>query len=221
MGHARFAELMRTPDGPPLDDAALAIAAALRPDADLASARAELDELAATCPGPSGAAVAEHLVTNGFEGDTESYHDWRNSCLDLVLDRRRGIPISLSVLMLEVGRRAGAELVGIGMPAHFLVGEPATGRYFDLFHGAAPLDAAAARAVFANVTAGQTPWNDRFLSETTPRAIVIRMLNNLAAGFRARGDSVRFAIVMSLRADIDELADAEHDAITAATAMFN
>lgn len=212
---------MRAPGGPPLDLAALAIAGALRSDADITGAMTTLDELAATCPEPSGAAIAEHLVDAGFRGDTVSYRDWRNSCLDLVLERKRGIPITLSVVAMEVGRRMGVELVGVGMPAHFLVGDAATGRYFDLFHGATALDADAARAVFAAVTAGQTPWNDRFLSEVDARAIVIRMLNNLASGFRSSGDAVRLGIVMSLRAEVDELADAEHDAIIAATAMFN
>jgi regulator of sirC expression with transglutaminase-like and TPR domain len=58
----------------------------------------------------------------GFRGNADDYYDPRNSCLNDVLDRRLGIPITLSVLVMEVGRRVGLEIQGIGLPGHFCVG---------------------------------------------------------------------------------------------------
>ena len=81
-----------------------------------------LDDLAMGCPTPTLDGVCEHLFgVVGFQGDTEDYKHPRNSLLDVVLDRRRGIPITLSVVVMEVGRRLGLDLAGVGMPGHFLV----------------------------------------------------------------------------------------------------
>lgn len=77
------------------------------------------------------------------------------------------------------------------------------------------------RALFATVTGGGVRWEDRFLDPTPNRAIVIRMLNNLTAGFGRSGDALRLGVTMRLRGSIDELAETERDAIDAATALFN
>ena len=89
-----------------------------------------------------------------FAGDRSTYTDWRNSCLDHVLETGRGIPITLSVLLIEVARRRGVELVGIGMPAHFLVGDPTDPEWFvDPFHGGRTLDRAGCEALLRDLTA--------------------------------------------------------------------
>ena len=72
-------------------------------------------------PPPPTVSLGTCSTTSGSAATADAYYDWRNSCLDRVLDTRVGIPISLSVLMIEVARRVGVPLVGIGMPAHFLV----------------------------------------------------------------------------------------------------
>jgi regulator of sirC expression with transglutaminase-like and TPR domain len=224
MGPARFRRLVAgDPSSIALDEASLAIAGALQPGLDELEWMAALDLIAGECPSPTPGSIAAHLFDDlGFAGTREAYYDWRNSCLDRVIATRTGIPISLSVVMIEVGRRLGVRLVGIGMPAHFLVGvadDPEV--YFDPFDAGRRLDRDGARAVFETITRGQVPWNDHHLDPTPNHDIVVRMLNNLKVVFARRADRVRFAIVMQLRAAIAEVADAEADEIAAAVAVFN
>ena len=206
-----------------LDDASLLISAALQPGLDEIEWLAALDLLAGDCPTPTADGVARFLFdTVGFAGNESSYYDWRNSCLDRVIATRVGIPITLSVLMIEVARRVGVPLVGVGMPAHFLVGvadDPDA--FYDPFRGPDRLDRAGAVELFHRATGGGATWSDDFLAPTPHRDIVIRMLNNLRAVFARNADVVRLGIVMSLRAQVPELAALEHAEIIAATAPFN
>ncbi len=226
MGQAAFAALMA--DGGadvPLDEAALAISGALQPGLDLIEWLAALDLLAGDCPTPTAEGVSRYLFGSlGFRGDTERYGDWRNSALDHVISRRLGIPITLSVLMIEVGRRIGVSLVPVAMPAHVIVGVTGDGAgevFFDPFGGGQQLDREGARDLFATVTGARAAWREEYLAPTPPRQIVIRMLNNLKATAASRRDSVRLGIVMQLRSAIPELAPLEEKEILAATAVFN
>jgi regulator of sirC expression with transglutaminase-like and TPR domain len=182
-----------------------------------------LDELADGVEDRSADGVADHLFATGhFAGNRTAYYDWHNSCLDRVIATRAGIPISLSVLMIEVARRVGVDLFGVGMPAHFLVGSVRhPERYFDPFHHGRRLDRAGARSLFDQVTDGQVSWDDRFLDPTPNRDIVIRMLNNLKGVFIGRSDTVRLAIVMDLRSTVPELAELEAAEIATTSAIFN
>ena len=185
----RFTELVRRPDAEiPLDEAALLIAAHDHP-VDVDAERAGLDDLAANLgPDPDAAAVASLLFGDlGFAGNTVDYADPRNSYLDMVRERRLGIPITLSVLMLEVGRRAGLELSGVGMPGHFLVGA-GPGVFYDPFHGGARLDADGCREQFV-ATRGDAPFRPEYLEPVTTAAIVSRMLANLVHTFVQRDPS--------------------------------
>jgi regulator of sirC expression with transglutaminase-like and TPR domain len=223
MSTSRFATMMAVGGDVILDEAALLVAAALRPELDEIEWLAALDRLAGDCPTPTAKGVARYLFdTLGFTGNESSYYDWQNSCLDRVIATRVGIPITLSVLMIEVARRVGVPLVGVGMPAHFVVGvADDADAFYDPFHGPDRLDRSAAVALFHRVTGGGATWNDDFLAATSHRDIVIRMLNNLRAVFVRRSDVVRLGIVMTLRAQVPELAAAEHSEIIAATAPFN
>jgi regulator of sirC expression with transglutaminase-like and TPR domain len=223
MSRARFAELMAgDPATVPLDEASLTISAALQPQLDEIEWLAALDLIAGECPTPTPDGVARHLFDGlGFTGNREAYYDWRNSCLDRVIAGRTGIPISLSILMIEVGRRVGVKLVGVGMPAHFLVRVADQDVFFDPFGGGRRLDAAGARALFEEITRSQVPWSDSFLEPTHNRDIVIRMLNNMKGVFAGRFDDVRLAMVMQLRSEVAELAAAEREEIAAAIAVFN
>ncbi|NND74473.1 MAG: hypothetical protein HKN44_05655 [Ilumatobacter sp.] len=224
MGPGRFAELMAGGvDSVPLDEASLAMAGALQAGLDEIEWLAALDLIAGECPTPTADGISRHLFDDlGFTGNKSAYYDWRNSCIDRVIATRTGIPISLSVLMIEVARRLGVKLVGVGMPAHFLVrAADDEDTFFDPFHGGRQLDRAAARDLFCEVTRGQAPWRDAYLEPTTNRAIVIRMLNNLKAVFARRSDEVRYAMVMQLRAQLPELAEAEAAEIADAGAVFN
>jgi len=210
-------------DDVPLDEAALLISAALQPALDLIEWMAALDMLAGECPTPTALGVGRHLFDDEhFVGNRGAYYDWRNSCLDRVIATRTGIPISLSVLMIEVARRVGVKLVGVGMPTHFLVGvadDPAV--FFDPFAGGRPLSRAQARALFEDLTRGQVPWDEAFLDPTPNRDIVIRMLNNLKSVFVGRSDAIRLGIVMGLRGVVPELAESEDAEIIMASAIFN
>ena len=224
MGQARFCELLAADaSSPGLDEISLAIAAALQPGLDDIEWLSALDLIAAGCGEPTPEGVAEHLFGElGFAGNRQAYYDWRNSCLDRVIATRTGIPISLSILMIEVGRRLDVGLVGVGMPSHFLVGvEDDSEVFFDPFDGGRSLDRGGARSLFETITRGQAPWSDAHLEPTPNREIAIRMLNNLKVVFARRADRVRFAIVMQLRSCIDELERAEAAEIAGATAVFN
>jgi regulator of sirC expression with transglutaminase-like and TPR domain len=207
----------------PLDEAALLISAAIQSGLDVDHWLGRLDELADGVEDRSAEGVAHHLFTTGhFAGNRTAYYDWHNSCLDRVIATRAGIPISLSVLMIEVARRVEVDLCGVGMPAHFLVRSAGDSElFFDPFHQGRRLDRAGARSLFEQVTGGQVAWDDRFLDPTPNRDIVIRMLNNLKGVFTGRSDAVRLAIVMGLRSAVDELAELEAAEITAASAIFN
>lgn len=222
MSVARFAQVVNAAEVH-LDEACLAMSSAIQRPLDEIEWLAALDLLAGECPTPTPEGVARYLFGElGFRGNTDAYYDWRNSCLDRVIDTRVGIPISLSVLMIEVARRLGVHLVGVGMPAHFLV-RTADGpaRFFDPFSGGTELDADEARELFERVTRGQVPWRDSFLQPTFALPIVVRMLNNLRAIFQGRSDELKLALVMQMRSQIPTLADSERDEIQWATAVFN
>jgi regulator of sirC expression with transglutaminase-like and TPR domain len=220
----RFAELMADEDeSPDLYEASLVLSGVLQSGLDEIEWLTALDVIAGDCPTATAEGVSRYLFDElGFGGNREAYYDWRNSCLDHVIGTRTGIPISLSVLMIEIARRVGVPLVGIGMPAHFLVRTADDdSAFFDPFDGGRQLDRDGARELFETITRGQSPWSESHLDPTPNRAIVIRMLNNLKGAFARRSDEVRFAMIMQLRATVPELAVLEADEFTSANAIFN
>jgi regulator of sirC expression with transglutaminase-like and TPR domain len=195
-----FEELAASPDAT-IDLLALAMAAEFR-DVDVPTAMASLDTLGAdlsaaarrTGSSPEEVAgVCQEVLggVHGFEGDRAHYDDPRNSMLDVVLERRRGLPILLSVVYVEAARRAGIALSGVGLPGHFVVG------YFggvqptllDPFDGGRPISVEGASGAVR-------PW--------LPDEIAMRMLNNLVSSYTRRGDlthAIRAAeLRLSLRA---------------------
>jgi len=134
--------------------------------------------------------VCNHYLfrTLGFRGNRQDYYDPDNSYLNRVLDRRLGIPISLSVLYLLLARRLRVPLVGINMPAHFLLKfqSPTTNFFFDPFHEGELLDEADCRELCKRL--GVT-FNPVFLTPTTPQIILLRMCNNLQAIYADREPS--------------------------------
>jgi len=175
----RFTELLQREESDvPLDEACFLIAAHAHPDVDVVARRAQLDALAASLDASNGAELASALFDDlGFAGNTIDYSDPENSYLDAVLDRRLGIPITLSVLMIEVGRRRDIDVRGVGMPGHFLVvvGE---GEWYDPFHGGRALDYDGCVARFAELQ-DRAAFLPTFLAPVGPIAILDRMLANL------------------------------------------
>lgn len=179
---------MARPDAEiPLDEAAALIGAHAAPGIDVGHQLARLDDLAGTCPAPTLDGLCRHLFDDlGFAGNRDDYLDPRNSYLHEVLDRRTGIPISLSVVTLEVGRRLGVPLAGVGMPSHFLVrhlAEPAA--FLDPFDGGVRLTEADCEAIFRTL-GGTGAWVPDYLDPVGPRAILTRMLANLQGIFMPR-----------------------------------
>ena len=187
----------------PLDVAALCIAAHAHPGIDIDAWGARLDELAERCPSADFDALRVHLFeTERFAGNLDHYDDPENSLLDSVIDRRLGIPITLSVLMISVGRRLGIDVRGVGMPGHFLVLDGARGDVWcDPFHAGARLDPAGCRRRFDLVYGGAMPFQPGFLAPTPPHAILARMLANLERGKLAT-DPVQRAWMCGLHLDI-------------------
>lgn len=180
---------------PRLDRLALGMAAELRKvDAD--SALAELDRLGAEVEAIGGAgagaevdALAEVLGDrHGFVGDREDYDHPDNSMLDIVLERRRGLPILLSVVYVEVARRAGIELAGVGLPGHYVVGHfgQAPPILLDPFGGGAELE--------ARTPIEPRPWRAH---ETA-----LRMLNNLVGSYLRRSDLTRAIRAAEMRLEL-------------------
>lgn len=201
----RFAEIVQRPETDlPLDEGALLIAAHAYPDLDVVAQLGRLDELAAGCATPSVEALRRHLFDDlGFAGDPHHYGDPRNSFLNDVMDRRVGIPISLSVLTMEVGRRLGLPLAGVGMPGHFLVRhEAGDGEILDPFGGGRLLDAADCVELFRNVHGPGPAFGPQMLATAGPRAILVRMLANLRQLYLAAGNATASGWVYRLRAEV-------------------
>ncbi|GAA3050514.1 hypothetical protein GCM10010464_13490 [Pseudonocardia yunnanensis] len=197
---ARFAELVGRPD-PPLDRAALALAAGADADLDTGRWLRELDRLAEGVTSLDGL-VDRLFVQEGFAGNVGDYHDPRNSLLHNVLERRLGIPITLAVVTIEVGRRAGIELEGVGMPGHFLVRAVDSQVLLDVFHGGVELDDAAAEALFRTASGAgpEVPFGPHLLASAATPSILLRMLENLRLVYRARRrpDDLEWVVRMRL-----------------------
>jgi regulator of sirC expression with transglutaminase-like and TPR domain len=197
-----------------LDEAALCIAAHAHPALDVDAWLGRIDELAARCDAPTFDAVREELfVHQGFTGDVQRYHDPENSFLDSVIERRLGIPITLSVLVIAVARRLGVRVHGVGMPGHFLVQLAGDDdRWCDPFHGGALLDLEGCRRRFDALFGGTRPFGRADLAPTPPRLVVARMLANLEHGPLAR-DPLQLAWMCELHLAIPGVPLAERVAV--------
>ena len=199
---ARFAALIAR-DPVPLDEAALAIAEEEYPRLDTQEVLLRLDVLAERvrrrAPAPGRSATTLHALRTvlfeeeGMTGNETDYGDPRNSFLNEVLERRRGIPISLCVVYMEVARRVGLPLQGVGFPGHFLAkyaSPSGTEIFVDAFNGGEMLSADECVARYRARTGGRD-LDRRHLAAVTPRQILARMLQNLKRTYLERKDDVR------------------------------
>jgi len=197
-----FAELIARREIP-LAEAALAIAEEEYPALSAEPYLRRIDALAARVEErlPQRRTGAEALSAvrrvlfdeDGFRGNEAHYYDPRNSFLNEVLDRRLGIPISLSVLFLSVAHRVGLAAEGVGLPGHFLVKLAAGGRevFLDAYrHGEVfPVEECAERWLAS--APGRGPFDPRWLEAVGARQILGRMLHNLKKIYAEASDDLR------------------------------
>ena len=185
--------------GPQIEDekidllrAALTIARTEYPDLNIESYVKRMDELARRAearigdfgdPKESIAALNHVLFAEaGLRGNREDYYDPRNSFLNDVLDRGFGIPITLALIYMEMGRRVGFPLFGVGMPGHFLLKHyDVDGRetLIDCFNGGDILSAEDCQRRLDQIYDGQMTLLPEFLFAVSRRQILTRVLNNL------------------------------------------
>ena len=128
----------------------------------------------------------------GFYGDADNYYDPRNSYLNQVLRRRSGIPITLALVYMEVGRRLRVPLLGVGMPGHFLVRHAEIDNLFvDPFNGGILLSPDECRQKLEEIAAGPFRWNDSLLAPVSNREMLARIIRNLKAIHLHEEDYVR------------------------------
>jgi regulator of sirC expression with transglutaminase-like and TPR domain len=186
-----FSELIGKPDGTvPIEVLALEIAKHANPDLCVARSLAELDQLADACPSPSVESICRFLFEEqGFAGNSANYYDPCNSLLDVVITSRRGIPITLSIVLIAVGSRLGVDLYGVGFPGHFLVGVgDRQDSFIDPFGGGQELDVVGVRNLFHRLHGADRAFGVEMLEPVGPRAIARRMLGNLDAIYAGRRD---------------------------------
>jgi regulator of sirC expression with transglutaminase-like and TPR domain len=202
-----FAHEVNQPDAEiNLARAALVMGRFEYPDLDVSGYLNKIDRLAESAGRVIQSAELPALMlaqflfdTLGFAGNARNYTDPRNSFLNEVLERRLGIPISLSVLFLEVAHRAGIHADGVGLPGHFIVRVVLdTGQviYLDPFHGGAVLSEEDCRERVRAITDGKLPFNEAFLNPVSARYILVRMLNNLKNFYAAANDFYRASKVV-------------------------
>ena len=204
----RFGELINGPAADRhLDLLCALVAATIDHTADVGSIIVRLDELAQGCPASFDGIVDTLFASGLFAGDGEEYHDPRNSLLHQVLARHTGMPITLSVVAIEVGKRLGVPIVGVGLPGHFVVRDQQSGTYADPFGHGVRYDEAGIIASWQRRMGTGTPFRRAMLRTTPARDIVLRILNNLRHSLIARDEPVLLARLVLLRAAFPELSD--------------
>jgi regulator of sirC expression with transglutaminase-like and TPR domain len=203
----RFAQLVSgSEEALDLAEAALLIAQEEQPQLDVSAYLHRLEEIAAAVrtrlpesPSPSDIVLNLniHLFREeGFRGNTSAYYDPANSFLNEVLDRKTGIPITLSVVYIEVARRVGLPLVGVGFPGHFLVKYtgPEGDVILDPFLGGITLDHQQLTHKLQTMYGEQNPLLDQIpqlLAPASKKDILVRMLRNLKGIYFQKNDFAR------------------------------
>jgi regulator of sirC expression with transglutaminase-like and TPR domain len=218
-GASALAKLVADPAAP-AEHAALLVAKDAYPALDVAHYLGVLDQWACDFEG----SWSRRLVTGGvmdpfaaaralgaflfnglgFEGNKDAYYDARNSYLNDVIDSRRGIPLTLAIVILALARRAGLVADGIAFPGHFLVRlGGASGCFIDPFLGARILSSVDLEILLKRALGPSAEVSREHLAVADTRGMVIRMLNNLRAIFERSGDFARGLVVCDRLVDLD------------------
>ncbi len=199
-----FERLVQVPEADvPLDEAALVIASDEYPELDVAFYLQQLDDMAETLrariddarnPHSTIAKLTAYLFDElNFRGNRAEYYDPRNSFLNDVIERRMGLPITLSVIVLAVARRLKLPIVGVGLPGHFLVkwGDEENEIVFDPFHSGEILSRSKIEQRVRESVNPTIPFQASWLDAVNSKYILIRMLSNLKSVFLQQQDIER------------------------------
>jgi regulator of sirC expression with transglutaminase-like and TPR domain len=191
------------PDGEiDIADAALQLARVDAPGADWLAARAHLSELARDAvrqaaevpqddlPAQAAALAALIVGRHRYQGDAENYEDLANANLIRVIERRRGLPVTLGVIWLHVARASGWAAHGVDFPGHFLVALAGHGEQVvvDVFGGGGTMDARGLRILIKQFEGGKAELRPGLLRPMGARAVLIRLQNNIKGRRLAAGD---------------------------------
>jgi regulator of sirC expression with transglutaminase-like and TPR domain len=207
----RLEDLLRQAD-PELDlaEAALLIAAQEYLDLDVRGYLVRLEEMGRALrarlddehrPERAVMALNHYLFQElGFRGNTEQYYDARNSYLNEVIERRTGIPITLSLVYIEVARRAGLDVEGVGLPGHFVVRVQTAARALlvDPFHGGMLLTELDCQQRLDRIFSGKVKLEPHMLRACGPKDMIERVLRNLKAIHLRDEDNARALRVVDL-----------------------
>jgi len=207
----RLEDILSRPDREvDLGEASLLVAAEEYPGLDVRGYLVRLDEMGCSLrlrleeePRPERAVMALNRYMFhelGFRGNTEQYYDARNSYLNEVLDRRTGIPLSLSMVYMEVARRAGLEVEGVGLPGHFVVRIQTSSRplLVDPFHGGTLLTEKDCQERLDRIFGGKVKLEPKMLRPCRRKDMLERMLRNLKAIYLRDQDVDRALRVVDL-----------------------
>ncbi len=204
----QFKALVESGEDIDLSLAALLIAKEEYLDLDIAKYLDMLDEMAMELKSRIGQlSRPEDIVTSisqylfyekGFRGNHKNYYDPRNSFLNDVLDRKLGIPITLSLLYMELGRRVGVPIVGVGLPGRFLIRHTgvADGQFIDTFQDGSPIGIDHCKQLVDTIYGGKLSFREDLLNPVSRLDILRRVLNNLKAIYISKSDSRRALSVL-------------------------
>lgn len=173
------------------------------PGLDVPAYLERLDAMAAVVSGRLGLEIDPKRIVaqinaylfdeQGFRGNQTQYYDARNSFLNDVLERKTGIPITLSVVYIEIARQVGLPIVGVGLPGHFLVRYSALPTVFwiDPYYRGKILSLDDCQARLAEMYGERVPWDAAYVEPVSDHAILQRMLYNLKALYVQQGDHRR------------------------------
>jgi regulator of sirC expression with transglutaminase-like and TPR domain len=218
----RFREIVREPAFP-LAEAALLVACEEYPELSVERYLTLIDEMAhsARLPIARASTLLERVQAlnaylfeeQGFHGNNDDYYDPRNSFLNDVLDRRTGIPVTLSAVYIEVGRRCGLEVEGVSLPGHFIVRvraagarsrrSPADSQLVDPFHAGALLSHEECQARLDRIFSGRMRLDPAMLAPCDGRALLARMLRNLKVIYVKAQDYPRALNVLDLLVELE------------------
>ncbi len=217
----RLVRLVRRSDAD-LAEAALLCGVEADPDLDVDLALLRIDALAdglrstgfvAGEARDDATTIAHYLAVDlGFTGDHLTYHDPDNALLHRVLERKRGLPITLTILFVAIARRLGVAAFPITLPGHVVAAVAGSDRpvVVDPFHDGALLDEDALVHRVAEVSAGRVAFNRAMLRPSSSVEVVRRLLNNLTRDFQAKGDAASALWTVELKLLLPNQAAEDH-----------